>query len=85
MKYLITYDLKSPGQSYDDLFEAIESCGDAYHFLQNTWMVESPLSAAQIRDKLEDEVDSNDKIFVCVIGNWASYRMPDAAAWLNGK
>jgi CRISPR/Cas system-associated endoribonuclease Cas2 len=85
MKYLITYDLNSPGQNYNALYEAIKKLGDWQHPLQNTWFVDSSYSASQIRDHLKEVVDRNDKIFVCEIGTWASWDMSDASDWLNNR
>ena len=67
MKYLITYDLLDPGQDYSELYEAIQSFGDARHGMQNVWFLESESSATEIRDDLKLHVDENDKIFVCAI------------------
>lgn len=81
--YLITYDLNSPGQNYEALYNAIKELGHWRHALQNTWFVESNYSAGQIRDHLKKVVDSGDAIFVCEIkGDWAAYGVT-AASWLN--
>lgn len=75
MKYLVTYDLISPGQEYSDLYQAIRDFGEAKHGMQNTWFLKSESSATKIRDGLKVYVDKNDKIFVCAIGNWASFNI----------
>jgi hypothetical protein len=85
LKYLITYDLNSPGQNYEALYEAIKRQGEWNHALQNTWFVKSQHSASQIRTNLKSALDSGDKLFVCVIGEWASTGMPDEADWLNNR
>ena len=85
MKYLITYDLNSPGQNYEALYKAIKSTGDWIHALQNTWFVKSQYTASEIRDQLMKVVDSGDEIFVTEISGWASCNMSKAADWLNDR
>ena len=83
MKYLITYDLNRPGQYYKTLFEAIESLGRWCHILQNTWVVKSSYTVVQTRDHLSKFIDSNDKLFICGVDNWASYNMQEVTDWLK--
>jgi len=85
MKYLITYDLNKPGQDYRSLFDSIKSLGVWNHALQNTWFVDTPYNATQVRDTLKRVVDGSDKIFVTMIENWASYNMSEQANWLNNR
>lgn len=84
MIYAINYDLKRPGQNYDALHEAIKSCGNWWHFLGSTWLVDTALSAQGIWNKLEPHVDAND--FFLVIGVTRDYQgwLPQEAwAWIN--
>lgn len=37
--FLITYDLKEPGQDYSELYEAIKGLGDWQHPLESMWLV----------------------------------------------
>ncbi|MBT1636854.1 hypothetical protein [Clavibacter michiganensis] len=63
---LISYDLNSPGQTYDKLIEKIESYGTYAKVLKSTWIVAGPyLSAQGVYDALHPLLDSNDHIF-CV-------------------
>ncbi len=48
MIYAINYDLKRPGQDYKALYEAIKTCGDWWHYLGSTWLVDTSLSAQGI-------------------------------------
>lgn len=52
MVYLVTYDLKQPGQDYSGVHEAIKSCGAWWHFLESTWLVDTHLTADQISTKV---------------------------------
>ncbi len=80
--YLITYDLKTPGRDYRSLYDAIGDVGEARHSMQNIWFVKSTLGAADIREHLKTELDSNDVLFVAKLGAWASLRLDDAD-WLK--
>lgn len=65
--YLITYDLNRPGQNYDVLFAALKNIGTHWHFMQNAWIVQTQLSAEQVRDNLARYIDRNDKLWVSLI------------------
>ena len=65
--YIISYDLKSPGQSYEKVHKVI----DGYHGWAklggSAYVVSTEETASQIRDKLMDVMDSNDQLFVGVV------------------
>lgn len=69
--FLITYDLKRPGQSYSELYEAIKNLGDWQHPLESTWMVKvSNFTFAQsIYEALRPQIDENDLLFIVDITN----------------
>lgn len=82
----INYDLKRPGQNYAALYEAIKTCGSWWHFLGSTWLVDTPLSAAGVWDRIAPHLDKND--FVLVIGVTRNYQgqLPkEAWAWINSR
>jgi len=86
MIYAINYDLKKPGQNYNELYEAIKKCGDWWHYLGSTWLVDTTLNAQDIWDRLAPHVDKND--FFLVIGVTRSYQgwLPkEAWAWINAR
>jgi len=62
--YQIDYDLRKPGRNYDDLFAAIKALGNWAHALKSTWIVNTTLNAAQIRDHLKAHIDVNDGVLV---------------------
>ena len=85
IKYLITYDLVSPGQDYEALYQAIKNVSTSYrHGMQNTWFIESTQAVTNIRDNISPVLDTGDKLFVLPINGWASFNMGDIATWLNG-
>ena len=67
--FLITYDLKRPGQNYSDLYDAIKSEGDWQHPLESTWAVktETSVSANTLYERLRPFIDENDSLFVVEI------------------
>jgi hypothetical protein len=42
--YSINYDLKKPGRDYEGLYTAIKGCGDWWHYLESTWLVDTALN-----------------------------------------
>ena len=64
--FLITYDLKIPGQDYTKLYEGIKDLGEYIHPLESTWFVrvEDNHVAADINNRLHALMDKNDSLFV---------------------
>lgn len=86
MIYAINYDLKRPGQNYEALYDAIRGCGDWWHFLGSTWLVDTSLTAQGVWNVLASHVDEND--FFLVVGITRDYQgwLPSEAwAWINGR
>jgi len=84
MIYEINYDLKKPGQNYPGLHEAIKSCGDWWHYLGSTWLVDTSLDAAGIWNRLAAYVDRNDSMLVNgVTKDYAGWLPNDAWEWIK--
>lgn len=83
--YLITYDLRSPGRDYSALYERIKTYGTWIHVVESVWEVNTTQSAAAVRDNLTAVMDSNDRIFVTVVGPEAAWRglTESASDWLK--
>jgi hypothetical protein len=82
----ITYDLLNSRQNYDGLYELLRTW-NAVQALLSVWLIESNLTAEQIRDAMTAKVDSNDRILVIEITfntRWG-YKdlMPSAGQWLT--
>jgi hypothetical protein len=72
--YLIGYDLDTPGQDYENLFDAIKAAStDWWHCLDSTWLIVSDQSAAAIRTALVQHIDGNDKLLVATMGKGAAW------------
>ena len=67
--FLITYDLKRPGQNYSDLYDAIKSEGDWQHPLESIWAVKTgtSVSAGTLYKRLRPLIDENDSLFIVEI------------------
>ena len=67
--FLITYDLKRPGQNYSDLYDAIKSEGDWQHPLESIWAVKTgtSVSARTLYKRLRSYIDEKDSLFIVEI------------------
>lgn len=84
MVYLITYDLKKPGQNYNELYEAIKSLGSWWHYLESTWLVDTSLIAPRISEKLNPKIDKNDRLLVIkVTSDYSGWLTNDAWDWIK--
>jgi hypothetical protein len=83
--YVISYDLKKPGQNYDELFEAIKAAGSSWwHYLESTWLVDSNLTAEQIFQRLQPKMDTNDSILIIAVTASYSGWLPEKAwEWIR--
>lgn len=72
----ISYDLYSPGQSYDKVIAAIKELGGWAKIHKSFWYVKSSYSAAQARDHVGKAMDANDSLYVVDSTN-------NDAAWRN--
>lgn len=69
-KYSISYDLRQPGRSYTDLYDAIKKCDtNCQHPLESNWYIRSSLSAQEIYSSLRPHIDDNDLLFVVEINS----------------
>ena len=64
--FLVTYDLKIPGQNYSDLYDAIKSEGDWQHPLESTWMVKTnPNNCANLIYKnIKPTISEDESLFI---------------------
>jgi hypothetical protein len=83
----IDYDLRKPGRNYDDLLAAIKALGAWAHPLKSAWVVETLLTAHQVRDRLLQHIDANDGLLVTRLAGEAAWHglVPDVAQWLRDR
>ncbi|HBY7276767.1 TPA: hypothetical protein MI614_11670 [Klebsiella pneumoniae] len=80
--YCVTYDLKAPGRNYDDVFTYLKQFDYCKH-LESFWLIDTTLSAAQLRDGFKAKVDGNDVLFVARLQkSWASLNY-SCSTWLK--
>ena len=77
--FLVTYDLKRPGQNYSDLYDAIKSEGDWQHPLESIWAVKTgtSVSARTLYKRLRSYIDEKDSLFIVEITD------QDRQGWLD--
>jgi len=71
---IISYDLCEPGRNYDGLYEAIKSYYVWAAITESTWIVRTSSSSAEIWDRLNREVDANDRLFVAELSSEAKWK-----------
>lgn len=83
--YLVSYDLIAPGQKYKVLGDLLRSFPNWAKVLESTWVIKTPWTAAQVRDRLQREVDGNDKLLVITVSRDAAwFNLPDdVSKWLK--
>lgn len=64
--YMITYDLNSTGQKYEEVIQAIKdsSTGAWCTFWKSSYLIKSNLTADQISNKITPHLDSNDRMII---------------------
>jgi hypothetical protein len=68
-RYIISYDLYRPGNNYSDLTAEIKRLGDDWeHPLANLWIIETELSASEIRSSIGHFMMTGDKLYICEAG-----------------
>jgi hypothetical protein len=77
MMYFINITLTGGNEeAYKPLIDAIKALGPWSNRMQNTFLVECPLNAVQIRDLLKPHLKANDRLFVGEFTrNWAATNM----------
>ncbi|AXH51921.1 hypothetical protein LI034_03280 [Clostridium perfringens] len=64
--YMITYDLNSKGQKYDEVIKAIKdsSTGAWCTYWKSSYLIKSYLTPNQISDKIKPHLDGNDRLII---------------------
>lgn len=79
---LITYDLKRPGQDYEELLKEIKNIsGTWWHHLESTWLIKTGISPNEVFSRLKKYLDSNDRMLVIDITNASRQGWLPAEAW----
>lgn len=86
MVYMITYDLNSAGQRYNELISAIKgaSNGRWCTYWKSSYLIQSPLSPSKIADRLKPYLDSNDRLIVIEVKrNYEGWLTDDEWSYIN--
>lgn len=85
--YIITYDLHKPTQDYKSLHDEIKALGIWAKPMESFWILDTKLEAKDIRDKIKEVIDSNDKLLVMEVKkHWASSAISKGVTdWLKHK
>jgi hypothetical protein len=69
--YMITYDLNSTGQKYDEVIKAIKdsSTGVWCTFWKSSYLIKSYLTAQEINNNITPHLDGNDRLIVIEVKN----------------
>lgn len=62
--YIVSYDLSTPGQNYETVLKAIKKYPGWARLGGSSYIVLADETAAQIRDSIMSNMDSNDKLFI---------------------
>jgi hypothetical protein len=61
---LLTYDLTTPGQKYDKLYEKLKSFGAWAHVMDSVWIVTGySVTAQKVFDGVREVLDDDDLVF----------------------
>ena len=86
MVYMITYDLNSAGQRYNELISAIKgaSNGRWCTYWKSSYLIQGPLSPSKIADRLKPYLDSNDRLIVIEVKrNYEGWLTDDEWSYIN--
>lgn len=70
---IVEYDLRQPGRDYDTLYNAIKGYGTWAHVTESTWFIKTDETCVQVRDKLMELMDNNDRLFVGELSGTAAW------------
>ncbi len=62
---MLSYDLNSPGQKYEEVFKIIETFGGYIKLQKSFWLIRTNLTPDEMTDKLNAVLDGNDLLFIC--------------------
>lgn len=79
MKYLVSYDLNTPGKDYEKLYNVLKSAEGWWHYLESTWILRTSQSLSSWSDKIMNTIDENDSFIIVDITK------SDRNGWLDKK
>lgn len=71
---IVTYDLRSPGRDYSELYKKLKSYTGWAKITESTWLLKTALSCVDVRDDILSVIDNNDRLFVTKSTGEAAWR-----------
>jgi len=83
--YVAAYDLKVKNKDDADVIRAMKSFFTYLHLQESVWLIDSMLSAVDVRDHLSPHLKVGDTLFIGrLTGEWASYHLNQPSKeWLQ--
>jgi len=87
MVLIINYAHKSELKDYAPFFEAIKACGEWWHFLDSTWIINTEHSVEVVAKHLTQFIDKRtDYLLIARLQREHQGWLPkEAWDWMNGK
>ena len=84
MVYVVSYDLRKPGQDYKGLFNELQASPNWWHYLESTWLIATSEDANQLYNRLASHLDQGDSILIIQAGTAMQGWLPrEAWEWIE--
>lgn len=84
MLFVVSYDLRKPGQDYSGLLEQLKNSGAWWHYLDSTWLINTSDSAAELYNRLAPHLDRGDSLLIIEAGRNIGGWLPEKAwKWIQ--
>lgn len=85
--YMITYDLNSTGQNYNEVIQAIKDSSSYWCTCwKSSYLIKSNLTPNQITDRVKPHLDSNDRFIVIELNpNYQGWLTDEQWKYINEK
>ncbi len=82
--FMVSYDLYTPGQKYNDLIEEIEGSPNWAKVMLSCFIVGTNESAAQLNARLRTHLDTNDYIIVIrICDDYDGWFQTEVHTWIR--
>jgi hypothetical protein len=83
----VSYDLRKPGQDYGELIQQLKSFDSWCRPTASQWLVDTPMTAGQVRDRLLPFIDANDKLLVTEVAGALAWHglSAEVAKWIRDR
>jgi|CZKX01.1.fsa_nt_gi hypothetical protein len=90
MVHVLAYDLESPNDTSEDYARVIAHIKETFswcHLEKSVWLIDTEMSAADVRDNVKLQLHDGDLLFVGRLqGTWASWNLGQKRTdWLMSR